>query len=103
MQPDCIGINPNCELNAAERAEIKKLSAEQIAGIDSALLTAGTDVWQKQAKVIAIVMGESKFNLPDVYFGERVQSLIKQGKLHVMGDPCYMQFSELKRADSPQP
>ncbi|MEE9344701.1 MAG: DUF3658 domain-containing protein [Methylococcales bacterium] len=81
------------------------LSEEDRDKIDQWLLKNISSNWQKVAMVVAKAIEESDQNdeltdVPDIYFGMRVEELVKKGKIISQGNLKKMRFSEVKNVSS---
>ncbi|GAA80478.1 MULTISPECIES: DUF3658 domain-containing protein [Pseudoalteromonas] len=86
----------------AEQAEVcSKLSPDELDKIDGFLLSNTRSKFRKVARVIGISMQNEldSFNLPDLFYAERIKSLVKRGKLDSQGNLGAMRFSEVKLPD----
>lgn len=94
---------PDGELSAENKAVLARLSSEEIAEIDRELLARASSRWQKVAKLVASTILERPDlapQLPDVFFAQRVTSLVEDGKLESQGTLGYMGFCEVRIADA---
>jgi hypothetical protein len=88
---------PDEELTPTQVKLVEKLTA-----IDSALLANTCDKWRKVARVVGTTMMEisNQFEgIPDVYYSQRVQKLVKDGYLESQGNLSCMRYSEVRRLD----
>jgi len=88
------------EMTEEQKTLASQLSAKQIEEIDSALLASSDKQWRKVAMVVAITMGKLHnrvTGIPDIYYSQRVSTLVEQGKLISQGNLKRMRFSEVKR------
>ena len=81
------------------------LTESDIDLIDSWLLDAVSHRWQKVAKVVAIaIMTSDKLQkleeIPDLYFGMRIEHMVKNHLLKSEGDLKQMRFSEIKHSSN---
>lgn len=86
-------------LSADDHASIAKLTANQLALIDEALLANASNSWRKLARVACAAMDATKpgvMGIPDIYFAQRIALLVGQGKLEAQGDMRRMRFSEVR-------
>ena len=87
-------------LSAEQQAQANTLSDAELIEIDEAIL-GNTDInWRKVARVVGSAMksleGKHK-GLPDVFFAQRVKSLVEGGLLESQGNLNRMRYSEVKR------
>jgi hypothetical protein len=91
-----IDIDPGL---SEEQSEIcSMLSNDQLEMIDKALLSNVSSHFSKVAKVIALTMTNelSELELPDIFYSQRIQKLVKLGTLDYQGNLNAMRFSEIK-------
>jgi len=79
------------------------LSTSDVELIDSWLLEGISHRWQKVAKVVATAIMtsdrlEKLVEIPDLYFGMRVEKMVENRLLKSKGDLTKMRFSEVKLA-----
>jgi hypothetical protein len=96
--------NPD-SLSAEDIAAINALSEGDIQKIDDWLFSCTDGQWKKVAMVVAraISISDEKgefLEVPDTFFGMRIESLVAAGKLVSSGNLKRMRFSEVKRARS---
>ena len=90
---------PDADITKREKVLIAKLSPKDLEMIDNALLVNARHNWRKVAMIVALTMMSlpSRFKgIPDVYYSERVQILVREGRLESEGDLKYMRFSEVR-------
>ena len=90
---------PDTALAPDEIAAIEKLSKEDIAVIDTALLGQCAESWRKVARIVGSAMSclpETLEQVPDGYFAQRVIALVSSGQLESQGNLNYMRFSEVR-------
>ena len=87
-------------LSAEQQAQANTLSDSEIMAIDEAILGNTDTDWRKVARVVGSTMisleGKHK-GLPDVFFAQRVKSLVERGLLKSQGNLNRMKHSEVKR------
>jgi hypothetical protein len=80
---------------------VAKLSAEEVAAIDNALLAQIGDRWRKVAMVVAMVMSSDeagrRLRIPDIYYATRVREFARAGLIESQGNLRRMRFSEVRR------
>ena len=81
------------------------LTVSDINLIDSWLLDAVSHRWQKVAKVVATaIMTSDKLQkleeIPDLYFGMRIEHMVKNNLLKSEGNLKEMRFSEIKHGSN---
>ena len=82
-----------------ELAIAASLSEEFIARIDAALLSWATTYNRKVARVVGSAMSDRSIRvpgLPDLYYAQRVRSLVQRGLLVAEGNLDYMRYSEVR-------
>jgi hypothetical protein len=90
---------PNLPLSAEEAARVSRLSVEDLGAVDAAVLSCAHSRWRKVAMVISLSMEKLEDRYPgfsDVFYAQRVRSLVECGKLESNGDLSYMRFSEVR-------
>lgn len=90
-------------LSAEDIAAISALSEADIQKIDDWLFSCADGDWKKVAMVVARALSISDekcefLEIPDIFFGMRIESLVAAGKLVSSGNLKRMRFSEVKRA-----
>ncbi len=89
----------NVGLDDEDTKAIASLTVEDIAAIDEAIVSKLSGRWQKTALVIAMSMyayPDRYDDIPDVFFGQRVLALAKQGLLEASGNLRQWRFSEVR-------
>lgn len=87
-------------LTADQVKLVEQLTDNEIQAIDDALLANACDKFRKVARVVGTAMMELPCRVegvPDVYYSQRVQKLVKDGLLESQGDLSYMRYSEVRR------
>ncbi len=90
-------------LSKAGQLIVDSLTEDDIRKVDNWLRSCITDRWQKVAMVVAgaILKSEEKEELqevPDVFFGMRIESMAKNGEILSRGNLKLMRYSDIKRA-----
>lgn len=78
---------------------VNNLTVKEIKAIDAALLNNSCQYFRKTARVIMAAMSDKPITasgIPDVYYGERIKSLVENGLLVSEGNLSAMRFSEVK-------
>jgi len=91
---------PDGELTSNQMEMVERLTDAEIQAIDNALLATACDKWRKVARVVSTTMMKLPNRIegiPDVYYSQRVQKLVKEGLLESQGDLFYMRYSEVRR------
>jgi hypothetical protein len=94
---------PNPPLSPREVALLSQLKAQDVDAIDAAVLSCTHDHWRKVAMVVSLSMEQLSHRYPglsDVFYAERVRSLVESGKLVSQGNLSYMRFSEVRRTNA---
>ncbi len=101
-------LNPE-QLSRFESQEdidaVTSLCESDVQLIDDWLLSFSTDRFQKVAMIVSKALMRSDeqdllTNIPDVYFGIRVEALVENRLLQGEGDLSNMRFSEVRLANS---
>ena len=80
---------------------IAQLSEEDLRVIDRAILASASKDWRKVALVVAVAMDahpDHYYDIPDVFYSQRVRHLVSGGKLQAQGNLARMRFSEVRLA-----
>ena len=91
-------------LSSEQRSKVAALTAAQLKAIDETLLSSASEHWQKVARLVGSAMWALKdqiFEIPDVYFSERIRGLVEQGLLESFGDLSRMRYSEVRIPKKP--
>ena len=94
---------PDAALTPEQRKLVEKLSDAEILAIDDALLSNTSSQWRKVARVIGATMNKLPSRvpgIPDSYYSQRIQKLVKDGLLESQGNLSYMRYSEIRRPTS---
>jgi hypothetical protein len=78
------------------------LRPEDVAKIDSALLSHARRQSRKVSMIVALTMADSSIavpGLPDVFYAERVGTLVAAGKLIAIGNLSHMRYSEVRLSE----
>ena len=77
---------------------VRRLSNEQVRKIDDALVSNASHQWRKVTRIVMSTMMElnDSLGLPDIYYAQRVLSLVDAGRLEAQGDLKYLRFSEVR-------
>lgn len=87
------------ELTVEQQNLANSLTPENLSLIDAALLSQSAFQWRKTARVVGSTMMKlsGKYEgIPDVFYSQRVQSLVDSGKLEAQGDLRRMKYSEVR-------
>jgi len=90
---------PDATLTPEQRKLVEKLSDAEILAIDDALLSNTSTQWRKVARVIGATMNKLPsriLGIPDSYYSQRIQNLVKEGLLESQGNLSYMKYSEIR-------
>ena len=88
---------PDPPLAEDEAKLASQLTAQQLASIDSALLTFASKHRRKVSFLAgAPLVAFKDLGLPDVFFALRVRELVAAGKLEAFGDLACMRYSEVR-------
>jgi len=86
-------------LTPEQEASAGRLTADELAMIDAAILRNCSQQFRKIARVVGLTMDEVKDaipSLPDVFFADRVRHLVAAGKLESQGNIEAMRFGEVR-------
>jgi hypothetical protein len=89
---------PDAPMTPEEEAIAALLSPEVLAQIDAALLSFAAARRRKVARLVGSVMLNSNacvVGLPDVFYAQRIRSLVHRGLLVAYGNLDYMRYSEV--------
>jgi hypothetical protein len=90
---------PNSRLSPDEASAFARLTTNQIASIDDAILSCAAPHWQKVARVVILVEDKLVAKYPQfsyAFYAERIRLLAEQGRLESQGDLSFMRFSEVR-------
>ncbi len=90
---------PDNDLTIEQKEKVALLSSAELTEIDTALLSNSKQQWRKVAMVVGLTMKKIPnrvYGIPDVFYSQRIYSLIKRGKLESQGNLKYMGFSEVR-------
>ncbi len=97
MEEEIVQDDP--DLSATQRAVTDNLSTEQVSIIDEKLMEYACENWRKVARLVMSAMQDLRGNIknvPDIYYGERIRSLVTEGRLKSQGNLKRMRYSEVK-------
>ena len=86
-------------IDPADQEAVDKLTPDQIADIDRALLSDCAHSWRKVARIVGSAMsevGNKPPGLPDSFYAQRVGILVQRGLLESQGNLAYMRYSEVR-------
>lgn len=102
--PDAIAAEPEDGTMSEEQlTRVSKLTDDEIAQIDTSIMNHCTHQFRKLARIIFKAMDEtegSRHDIPDLFYAERIRSLVRNGQLESQGDLNKMRFSEVRRISS---
>lgn len=90
---------PEPSLSTKEKESVSELSDEELRDIDNKLLSLANGQFQKVAKLVMIFMNQSGLHtmgIPDIFYGQRIEILVKANKLEYQGNLKFMQFCEVR-------
>jgi len=97
---------PDPDLTEEQKSLVSNLSQQDLAAIDNLLLSTARPTWKK----VAFIVGTTMTNLPsrvtgipDVFYSQRIRSLVENGYLESQGDLSYMRFSEIRLPHNKEP
>jgi hypothetical protein len=93
-------VTPDPPLTSGQAKLVAELTDDDVKAIDEALLASTSDRWLKVARVVGTAMLDYPCrvaSIPDVYYSQRVQKLVSEGRLEYQGNLSYMRYSEVRR------
>ncbi len=93
-------VEPDRELTPEQVKLVEELTDAEVQAIDDTLLANTCDKWRKVARVVGTTMMELPCRvkeIPDVFYSQRIQKLVKDELLESQGDLSYMRYSEVRR------
>ena len=93
--------SPDGPMDDDQCKRVAALSAQDVQAIDDALLSRAIPRWRKVARIVGDAMfayPDRYLDIPDIYYAERVKSLVCRGLLEARGDRFRMGFSEVRLA-----
>ena len=93
-------LHPDPPLTPDQVKLVENLTDADVKAIDDALFESTSNRWRKVARVVATAMLDypcSDEGIPDVYYSQRVQALVKNGLLESQGNLSHMRYSEVRR------
>jgi Protein of unknown function len=97
--PDYTRPPPDPPLTREEQALVGQLTEQEIQEIDEALLSNACERWRKVSAVVGFTMSSlpnRRRGIPDVFYAQRIQQLVRAGRLEADGNLAYMNFSEVR-------
>ena len=92
-------MDPDPEVTDEERQAVQSLGPEYVAQVDQILLSHAQQRWRKVAMLVGLTMMDAPDHwagMPDVFYAERVRSLVEEGRLESEGNLRYMRYSEVR-------
>jgi hypothetical protein len=89
----------DAELTSKELSRVSQLRPEEIEAIDNALLASASGNWRKVAFIVGTAMHRlagSFAGVPDVFYSQRVGTLVARRALLAQGNLRRMRFSEVR-------
>jgi Protein of unknown function len=99
MRPTEDAPLPDPQLSPDEIARVAKLSEHDRCDIDAALLAEASVRWRKAARIVGGAMSRQPtrvVGIPDLFYAQRIRSLVERGLLEADGDLTYMGRSEVR-------
>jgi hypothetical protein len=90
------------DLTPEQAERVSRLTGDELAAIDTALLRNCTSQFRKIARVVGTAMTELSDTIPhvpDLFYAQRVQQLVADSKLVAQGRIDAMRFGEVKLPD----
>ena len=91
-------IETDPPLNEVQRAVANSLTDEKLQKIDWELLANVGEMPRKMARVVGTAMSNPEVRvpgLPDLFYAERIRSLVESGKLESIGNLYAMRYCEV--------
>ena len=93
-------LKPLPPLSKEQEAKVALLTDEELKIIDQVLLSNASTQWRKVARVVGgTIISWADFcinGIPDIFFAQRVQILVENGKLEASGNLNYIGGSEVR-------
>ena len=92
-------FDPDPPMSPEQRAVAASLSSDMVAKIDAAILSHARTHERKVAMIVGLTMSDPSVRvpgLPDLYYAQRVKSLVEKGLLLAEGNLDYMRYSEVR-------
>lgn len=92
-------VEPDAPLSPEQCAAVERLSPAQVQAIDAALMSIASPRWRKVAFLVGTVMCDesARFpDIPDIYYAQRVRSLVQKGLLEAQGYLGSMRYGEVR-------
>jgi len=90
---------PDRELTVEELRRVATLSGADVSAIDNFLLAASCRTWRKVDFIVGSAMESlnGRFpGIPDIFFAQRVRTLVRSAKLTSQGNVNYMRHCEVR-------
>jgi Protein of unknown function len=98
-----MNLEPEDQLSREQEARVARLTAQELARIDAALISHARPQSRKLAMIVALAMadcGAHITNVADAFYSRRVARLVSEGKLLALGDVRRMRYCEVRLPDS---
>ena len=89
-------------LTAEELLAISKLNESDLSAIHETILSNCSERWLKIALVVAKTERDLSLRFPGlsfVFYSQCVNKLVSDGLLELQGDPSFIRFSEIRKAE----
>jgi hypothetical protein len=86
-------------LDAGDLRAVAALTQDDLLAIDRAILASSSANWRKVALVVAVAMDaypDQYYDVPDVFYSQRLRDLVSAGHLEAQGNLYRMRFSEVR-------
>ena len=93
---------PDQDLTSEQQDIVAKLTDEDRVLIDDRLYSKVSHRWSKVARIVGNLMHElpEKFSeIPDVYYSQRLRTIVDSGKVEFRGSLNHMRYCEVRRAN----
>jgi hypothetical protein len=96
------GTGNDFQMTSEQKAQINRLSEADIKDIDDDILENASYQWSKALRIVLATMIEREegvTGLPEVFYFERISSLVEEGLLESRGDVRNMRSCEVRLAE----
>lgn len=86
-------------LSGEQKHRVEQLTEDEVSIVDNTILKNSSDQWRKVARVVGesiIANRETIPDVPDIFYAQRLEKLVADGKLQSQGNLDYMRFSEIR-------
>ena len=89
-------------LGPEQQTRVERLSSVELRKIDEALIGNTATSWRKVTRVIGVTMAGLKAEfegIPDVFYAQRIKTLVKRGAIQSRGSLDRMRYSEIRKTE----